>query len=905
MAKSDAVTAVTGEIFREGWSRVRGSTQGLGEKRKQMTRAAKGHRAAVFKAIRSGGTHTKGQLSNQLEYLTSKSTHIVDSRGVLDGKKQLNADEIKSVVERFSSRWDEGFRPKMGHTTHMLMSFPVGTRGADVRDIASAVAERFFANDERNFDYLIAVHEDRAHPHAHVVLNRRSQEGEYFYLGRDHHFNYDDFRIAMVEEAEKVGVRLEATRRIDRGVLTYAPRTKEVYAAKEEGREPVARERVGRDLDRALAEIATTSSIYRSLAAEASAENREDISNALTLASELLGQGGQLDQNGDVYMATQESFDDLRSRFADRAERVEQFVRDAPDAMKAKYEKQLDAIYRNVAHMQPVGVRSATLNDAASDTGVYSETNINKDAVSAMKEPETRAQIETALRGTGISSAAVIARVEQGASNAWLEQRWMADDLSKIAKTDGLNLERKEDLEAAAAKLDQVHVQLGQTLERAEVLHDDGVVEDIESTERVSAHIDQSSVDRMSNRIRDELMTERAETEDFDTRFDRVQGMVERGEIEALARDRIASEQQDYLRDRPESVGSPAMLYSDEPFRERIVDQSLADRISGEVDQIMERADARDDVAEAVAKDMKERYPDMPDHLARGLGQTYATSTSLNDQEAIQEAQREAAAEADYREDVADRIRTEAGVERAEREGIAREDRGTVADIERGVRDQFDDRANEYTRFEPLVVERNRIDASDNRVVDGAAMAVAFRDLANDRHNGQLSVEDQRRTDALLRDTAERYGPAMRDGLRRDGFSDREVREFELTMRDYRGAGVQNEEIARVIEHERHDKINSAFPDDRSREIYRGEIERELSDERIEELRNGDSEALSEVIDNRLDRLYAAKAYLQSDEATANSEATREVISEIAEEEYDAQRLKHVHANSEKGQTHG
>ncbi|MGH1416343.1 MAG: relaxase/mobilization nuclease domain-containing protein [Pelagimonas sp.] len=905
MAKSDAVSAVTGEIFREGWSRVRGSTQGLGEKRKQMTRAAKGHRAAVFKAIRSGGTHTKSQLSNQLEYLTTKSSFIVDSRGVLDGKKQLNADEIKSVVDRFSSRWDEGYRPKMGHTTHMLMSFPVGTRGADVRDIASAVAERFFANEERNFDYLIAVHEDRAHPHAHVVLNRRSQEGEYFYLGRDHHFNYDDFRTAMVEEAEKVGVRLEATRRIDRGVLTYAPRTKEVYAAKAEGREPVARERVGRDLDRALAEIASTSKIYRSLAAEASAENREDIANALALASEMLGQGGQLEQNGEVYMATQESFDELRSRFAERAETVEKFVRDAPDAMKAKYEKQLDAIYRNVAHMQPVGVRSATLNDAASDTGVYSETNINKDAVSALREPETRAQIETALRGTGISASAVIARVEQGASNAWLEQRWMADDLSKIAKTDGLNLERKEGLEAAAAKLDQVHVQLGQTLERAEVLRDDGVIEEIEAADRVSAHMDQSSVDRMGSRIRDELMAERADTEDFDTRFDRVQGMVERGEIEVLARDRIAAEQQDYLRDRPEIIGSPAMVYADDPYRERIVDQSLADRISGEVDQIMERADTRDDIAEAVAKDMKERYPDMPDHLARGLGQTYATSTSLNDQEAIQEAQREAAAEADYREDVADRIRTEVGVERAEREGIAKEDRDTIADIERGVRDQFDDRANEYTHFEPLVVERNRIDASDNRVVDGGAMAVAFRDLANDRHNGQLSVEDQRRTDALLRDTAERYGTAMRDGLRRDGFSDREVREFELTMRDYRGAGVQNEEISRVIEHERNDKINSPFPDDRSREIYRGEIERELSDERLEELRNGDSEALSEVIDNRLDRLYAAKAYLQSDEATANSEATREVVSEIAEEEYDAQRLKHVHANTEKGQTHG
>ena len=70
MAKSNAVAAVTGELFQEGWSKVRGSMQGLGQKRQQMARAGAGHRAAVFKAIRSGGTHTRGQLVNQLEYLT-------------------------------------------------------------------------------------------------------------------------------------------------------------------------------------------------------------------------------------------------------------------------------------------------------------------------------------------------------------------------------------------------------------------------------------------------------------------------------------------------------------------------------------------------------------------------------------------------------------------------------------------------------------------------------------------------------------------------------------------------------------------------------------------------------------------------------------------------------------------
>ncbi|MGB6231266.1 MAG: relaxase/mobilization nuclease domain-containing protein, partial [Litorimonas sp.] len=225
MVRNDAVAAITGEIFHEGWSRVRGSRQGLGAKRTQMVRAARGHRSAVFKAIRGGGTHTKAQLTRQLEYLTTKSSHIVDSRAELDGKRSLNADEIGELADRFTARWDDGFNPKLGHTTHLLMSYPVGTSGEDVRDISAAVAERFFATEERTFDYVIAVHEDRDHPHAHLVINRRAQQGEYFYLGRDHHFNYDDFRQAMVEEAETVGLRLEATRRVDRGVLTYPART--------------------------------------------------------------------------------------------------------------------------------------------------------------------------------------------------------------------------------------------------------------------------------------------------------------------------------------------------------------------------------------------------------------------------------------------------------------------------------------------------------------------------------------------------------------------------------------------------------------------------------------------------------------------------------------------------------
>jgi type IV secretion system T-DNA border endonuclease VirD2 len=360
----------------------------------------------------------------------------------------------------------------------MLMSFPIGTSGEDVRDIASDVAERFFQNDEGHFDYIIAVHEDRDHPHAHIVLNRRSQEGEFFYLARDHRFNYDDFRLAMVEEAEKYGVRLEATRRIDRGVVHYPARTREVYAAKAEGREAEPRPRVGADLDCALEEIANTRIIYQSLAAEASSENHEDIADALLRAGEMLAKGGLLKMEGEVYMAEEQSFDDLKVRYGEQVERVQGMIAEKPEAERPRLERSLNDIQARLAHMQPLGLRSHTLSEAPSEGGVYSGINIDREQLQRLQEPEVRAQIDTALRGTGIRSGVVIARMETGAQNAALERQWIADDLARVAETDDLNLERRADLETAREALNRAHVQLGIILERNQVLRVDGVIDD-------------------------------------------------------------------------------------------------------------------------------------------------------------------------------------------------------------------------------------------------------------------------------------------------------------------------------------------------------------------------------------------------------------------------------------------
>ena len=779
MRLNDAVHDVTGEVFRDGWSRIRGSMQGLHvAKQRQLIRAAAGHRAAVFKAIRGGGTHTKSQLSNQLGYLTTKSTHIVDSSGFLDGKTRLETAEIKGLAERFAKRWSAGFKPKLGQTTHMLMSFPIGTRGEDVRDITANVAERFFQTDKGHFDYIIAVHEDRAHPHAHIVLNRRSQEGEFFFLGRDHRFNYDDFRLAMVEEAERFGVRLEATRRLDRGVVYYPPRTREVYAAKDEGRAPAPRPRVGADLERALAEIANTRTIYHALASEASREARADIADALFRAGELLAKGGRLGKEGVVYMAEDQTFEDLRTRYADQVARVQGMIAEKPETERPRFERSLNEIHARLAHMQPLGLRSVTLTERPSEGGVYSEANIDRNRLARLREPDVRAEIDTALRGTGIRASVVIARMETGAQNAALERQWIVDDLARVAETDGLNLERRTDLETARDALNRAHVQLGIALERVGVLRENGIMDGETVAERFHYH--RESAEAMERTIRQEMRADGLTDQQIE---DREWQIASRGER------RIETEQRAWLASHPDLLARPGdVIDRSEPFREHVTDADRAGEIAREVDRIMAERDVRTPVAEAVTEDFRARYPDMPLHLARGLGATYAAVVEARDTAVLNQVRRET----ELRERLGD---------------------GVIA-------------ATPDTRL------------AERRATEVARQPV--RDL----------------------------------------------------------------ELRRVIAHERSGELSEPFLDAEQRLGYREAIERELDADQIDRLRDGDVDILKPRVEDRLDRLYAAKVYLQSDEATANSEATRAVIEEIAGREFERQ-LADLHGGeSERGETH-
>ncbi|MEO8531175.1 MAG: relaxase/mobilization nuclease domain-containing protein, partial [Deltaproteobacteria bacterium] len=404
--------------------------------------------------------------------------HIVDSRGQMSRAGVLDEKEIDQIVKRFASRWDERFSPKMGNTTHMLMAFPIGASGTDVRNIARDLCERFFQGEGSQFDYIIAVHEDRDHPHAHVVLNRRSKDGEMFFLGENHRFNYDAFREAMVEIGAKYRIRLEATRRLDRGVVTYKAPIDEIYKAKAEGRAPAERQRVGKDLDQALAEVARASRTYSTLSAEATAENRQDLAEALFDASAVLARGGVLKSDGDIYMDQPDLYDDLASDFRDKLQSIEEMAARMPTARRASVEKELNEILRSVAHLGPLGAQSETLLQGPSAAGIYSSRNIDSDKLGRLSEAQISSGIDTALQGTGISGGQVTSRLTIGADNAALERRWLADDLKMIAAVDKLDLNNPVQRLKAVERLDETHERLGMALSRAQILRDAGVDDD-------------------------------------------------------------------------------------------------------------------------------------------------------------------------------------------------------------------------------------------------------------------------------------------------------------------------------------------------------------------------------------------------------------------------------------------
>lgn len=466
MARATGALPPSDSLFKEGWTRSRGRAGGGRIKgtslraQRHMARAAAGNRAAVVKLIARGGCRTTQQLHGQLGYLLGKADAVLDSRGLYERDGPLSSEDALAAAERWSQDWQG--KTRTGHTSHMVMSFPCGTDAATVRAISERFCERFF---DGRYDYIAAVHTDRAHPHTHIVVNRRGFEGDLFTLRVGTDYSYASFKDAMVEIGAEHGVAMEASHRLERGITERAPTVAEYRAGQTEG---IPRD--GDDLAWAVQQVAKHSATYKALAAQARALVRSDLAqitrgqadrpvdlsglaDALDRAAETLSAGKSISTaTGTVPMDQQTRFHEALRRLDVATQQAAERIEAAAPADRPAMEAKLNAVLAQASTMNPHGRRAAELAQPASEEGIYARHN-----AAHVAPGEGDARLERALEGTGLDPDEVAARMRVGATNAALERQWIADDVRAVAMQRGLDLKDQQQFEAALTEVDRIH----------------------------------------------------------------------------------------------------------------------------------------------------------------------------------------------------------------------------------------------------------------------------------------------------------------------------------------------------------------------------------------------------------------------------------------------------------------
>jgi len=196
---------------------------------------------AMVKVVKKGGTVNARGMRDQMAYLSKEGDAKLERSERYFGVEIDDDDDRERLVRSWGLSGET--KTKSDKTTHFVVSFPHGTDHDSAYRAGRAWAEQMFASGTYGevFDYYTAFHTDRAHPHMHVVVNRRGMEnGDWLKVSRRSQFNYDEFRAVQVEVAASEGIFLEATPRLARGLTDRPLPDAEMRRAEREGRKPQA-----------------------------------------------------------------------------------------------------------------------------------------------------------------------------------------------------------------------------------------------------------------------------------------------------------------------------------------------------------------------------------------------------------------------------------------------------------------------------------------------------------------------------------------------------------------------------------------------------------------------------------------------------------------------------------------
>ena len=448
---------------------------------RNLWRVGQGSNSAVFKRIRQGGTHTQARLTAQLDYLFSKSEAVFGNMVALEpGAGSLPAEQRRELAQEWSDAWTG--EPKNGHTTHLLLSFPADLSSQKALRIVEDWAFEMFqsgAHDDDEWAYVAALHTDRDHPHVHIVVNNRGLEhGRWFHMAKEHDFNIAMMKERLVELAADMGVELDASSRLERGILTYGPTRAEIEGAARGGRQLHERQRHGRALEDGLAAVEQSAATLRMLASIASLSRLENVALRMERAAEILEAGGILTPKSleiaDMDLEKAETRKDLDHAFTSWLDQAERQISTLDPADRREMRHELAEVTTEV--MRDLGdARGAELVKRAPRSELY-KTQVLEGEIrrgkTTMELGEGAAQgvssaVFEAAEAIGIDRETMGRRLEHPAANAWQEREWVKQDLHAVSKARGFDLDREDQRHAAADLVDRFYATAAKTLNTA------------------------------------------------------------------------------------------------------------------------------------------------------------------------------------------------------------------------------------------------------------------------------------------------------------------------------------------------------------------------------------------------------------------------------------------------------
>jgi len=171
----------------------------------ERVRAAQGMRQAVVKV--ASYAHGIARVQGVMDYIGRKGKLELETES---GEAITDTVQARALVANWSRDFDRGRRSR--DAVHVVFSMPAGSQVEALRESVRKVGARAFPDQE----WVFAIHQDKKHPHAHMVVKMRGRKKDKkLRLGKPQLYK---LREIFAEAAREQGVPLAASSRAARGI---------------------------------------------------------------------------------------------------------------------------------------------------------------------------------------------------------------------------------------------------------------------------------------------------------------------------------------------------------------------------------------------------------------------------------------------------------------------------------------------------------------------------------------------------------------------------------------------------------------------------------------------------------------------------------------------------------------